>query len=550
MRIVAQDLTYTYNAKSPFASQALCGVTLTIEEGEFFGIIGHTGSGKSTFVQHLNALIRLTGGSLKVGEYDLADKKCKFLELRSKVGMVFQYPEYQLFAETVEKDVMFGLKNFAKDMKEEEMKAAVREALEIVDLNYAEIKDKSPFELSGGQKRRVAIAGVIVTKPEVLILDEPAAGLDPLGKKEVMQLLHAIHGKWCKTIVIVSHDMDEISENCTRAAVFADGKVVMEGKPHELFALKGAGHRDRHGFFHRRFYRQSSRAVSAFQRGHMLNDVTFGQFYPAKSFVHNMDARAKIVFVIAYIVAIFLADNFIALGAVTLFLIFVVLLSRVPFGSVLRSVKMILFLIVFTAILNLFFYSGESAYKPLVDWWIITITQESLVNMAFLALRLFLLVMGTSVLTLTTTPVSLTDGIESLLTPLKWIRFPVHELALIMSIALRFIPTLTDETNRIISAQKARGANFETGGLIKRAKATLPILIPLLVSAFRRAEDLGDAMDARCYSGAKGRTKYKKLTFTWRDLLGLLVLGGLITGIVFINLYFGNEFAFLAWFNK
>ena len=253
----------------------------------------------------------------------------------------------------------------------------------------------------------------------------------------------------------------------------------------------------------------------------MLNDVTFGQFYPAKSFVHNMDARAKIVFVIAYIVAIFLADNFIALGAVTLFLIFVVLLSRVPFGSVLRSVKMILFLIVFTAILNLFFYSGESAYKPLVDWGIITITQESLVNMAFLALRLFLLVMGTSVLTLTTTPVSLTDGIESLLTPLKWIRFPVHELALIMSIALRFIPTLTDETNRIISAQKARGANFETGGLIKRAKATLPILIPLLVSAFRRAEDLGDAMDARCYSGAKGRTKYKKLTFTWRDLLAV-----------------------------
>lgn len=235
MRIVAQDLTYTYNAKSPFASKALNGVTLTIGEGEFFGVIGHTGSGKSTFVQHLNALIRLTGGSLKVGEYDLADKKCKFLELRSKVGMVFQYPEYQLFAETVEKDVMFGLKNFARDMKEEEMKSSVREALEIVGLNYGEIKDKSPFELSGGQKRRVAIAGVIVTKPEVLILDEPAAGLDPLGKKEVMQLLHAIHGKWCKTIVIVSHDMDEISENCTRAAVFSEGKVVMEGKPHELF---------------------------------------------------------------------------------------------------------------------------------------------------------------------------------------------------------------------------------------------------------------------------------------------------------------------------
>ena len=228
MRIVAKGLTYTYNPKSPFASQALKGVDLTIEEGEFFGIIGHTGSGKSTFVQHLNALIRLTGGELRIGGigsagYDLADKKCNVLELRSKVGMVFQYPEYQLFAETVEKDVAFGLKNFRKGMKEEEVAAAVKEALETVGLDYAAVKDASPFELSGGQKRRAAIAGVIVTKPEILILDEPAAGLDPLGKKELMDLLHSIHGGWCKTVVIVSHDMDEIAENCTRAAVFSEG---------------------------------------------------------------------------------------------------------------------------------------------------------------------------------------------------------------------------------------------------------------------------------------------------------------------------------------
>ncbi len=235
MRIIAKGLTYTYNPKSPFASQALKGVDIVIEEGEFFGIIGHTGSGKSTFVQHLNALIKLTGGFLKVGEYDLSEKKCNFLELRSKVGMVFQYPEYQLFAETVEKDVMFGLKNFRKDMSEEDKRKAVREALETVGLNYEDVKDRSPFELSGGQKRRAAIAGVIVTKPEVLILDEPAAGLDPLGKREIMELLHAIHGGWCKTIVVVSHDMDEIAENCTRAAVFSDGKVVMEGTPAEIF---------------------------------------------------------------------------------------------------------------------------------------------------------------------------------------------------------------------------------------------------------------------------------------------------------------------------
>ncbi len=239
MQIVAKGLTYTYNPKSPFASNALKGVDLTIGEGEFFGIIGHTGSGKSTFVQHLNALIRLTGGSLRVGEYDLADKKCNFIELRSKVGMVFQYPEYQLFAETVEKDVAFGLKNFRKDMDEEARAAAVREAIETVGLRYAEMEGRSPFELSGGQKRRVAIAGVIVTKPVILILDEPAAGLDPLGKQELMELLHRIHGGWCKTVVIVSHDMDEIAENCTRAAVFSEGKVAMEGTPAEIFSRSG-----------------------------------------------------------------------------------------------------------------------------------------------------------------------------------------------------------------------------------------------------------------------------------------------------------------------
>lgn len=280
----------------------------------------------------------------------------------------------------------------------------------------------------------------------------------------------------------------------------------------------------------------------------MLNDVTFGQYYPTQSFVHRMDPRAKIVLAIAYIVAIFLAGNFFGLAAVTLFLIVAVAFSRVPAGSVLRSVKMILFVIIFTAILNLFFYSSSSEVHILVQWWVITISWESIINMIFLAMRLFLLVLGTSVLTLTTTPVALTDGIESLLTPLKWIRFPVHELALIMSIALRFIPTLIDETNRIVAAQKARGANFETGGLIKRAKAMIPVLVPLLVSAFRRAEDLGDAMDARCYSGSKGRTKYKKLTFGWRDAVGLILLAGLITGVVFLNIYFGGKFAILNYF--
>ena len=255
MQIVAKGLTYVYNPKSPFAGKALSGVDLTIDEGEFFGIIGHTGSGKSTFVQHLNGLLRLPSSLkkykqkklkkgqtppprtvLKVGEFDLTDKKTDFRALRRRVGMVFQYPEYQLFAETVRDDVAFGLKNFSEQkLTEEEVDCAVRAALDVVGLNFDELKDQSPFELSGGQKRRVAIAGVIVSRPEILILDEPAAGLDPLGKKEILELLHRLHREWCRTVVIVSHDMDEISENCTRAAVFSEGTVKYVLPPRELF---------------------------------------------------------------------------------------------------------------------------------------------------------------------------------------------------------------------------------------------------------------------------------------------------------------------------
>ena len=238
MQIIATNLNYTYSEKSKaLAVKAIKDINLNINEGDFFGIVGHTGSGKSTFIQHLNGLIKLEKdhGSLVVGEFNLADKKCDYLSLRAKVGMVFQHPEYQLFAETVFEDVAFGLKNFNENLTEEEIESAVKEAIERVGLNYEEVKNRSPFELSGGQKRRVAIAGVIVTKPEILVLDEPAAGLDPLGKEEIMSLLHTMHQSWCKTVIIVSHDMDEIAENCNRAVVFSGGKVLVQATPKRLF---------------------------------------------------------------------------------------------------------------------------------------------------------------------------------------------------------------------------------------------------------------------------------------------------------------------------
>lgn len=265
-----------------------------------------------------------------------------------------------------------------------------------------------------------------------------------------------------------------------------------------------------------------------------MRDVAFGQYYPAESFVHKCDPRTKLLFLIVYIVAIFLAKNFYALGlCAALFLLFAVA-SRVPFKSLLRSVKAVLFLLIFMSVLNLFFHSGDTV---LFKWKFIVITKEAIYYTVFLAVRLFLLVLASSLLTLTTTPVSLSDGIESLLSPLKLVRFPVHELALIMSIALRFIPILTDETGRIMNAQKARGTDFETGGLVKRVKAIIPILIPLLISAFRRADELGDAMDARCYAGSKVRTKYKKLTFAWRDLIAFLFGAGLLAGVILLRIY-------------
>ncbi len=250
-----EHLSHVYNLSSAFETFALNDVNLQINPRDFFGIIGHTGSGKSTFVQHLNALIKVPTAEKKykpkkmkkgatvspktiltVDGFDLTDKKTDFKTLRASVGMVFQYPEYQLFAETVFEDVAFGLKNFRAELSTEEKERAVKEAIQTVGLDYDSIKDRSPFELSGGQKRRVAIAGVIVTKPQILVLDEPAAGLDPLGKEEIMRLLHAIHDDWCKTVIIVSHDMDEIAENCNRAAIFSEGKTVAVGTPSQLFS--------------------------------------------------------------------------------------------------------------------------------------------------------------------------------------------------------------------------------------------------------------------------------------------------------------------------
>ena len=267
----------------------------------------------------------------------------------------------------------------------------------------------------------------------------------------------------------------------------------------------------------------------------MLKDITLGQYFPGNSPVHRLDPRTKIILLVGYIVALFTAGNWISYAAVFCFLAVTILLSEIPLKSILHGMKPLVLILVFTGVLNIFFTTGESL---LVQFWIIKIYWEGIVRAIFMMLRIMMLITGTFLLTYTTSPIALTDGLEALMGPLKWIKVPVHELAMMMCIALRFIPTLIEETDKIMSAQKARGADFESGNLIHRVKALVPILVPLFIGAFRRADELATAMECRCYQGGEGRTKMKILRYRLVDIRAF-VLGFLMIGIVVTLRYFG-----------
>lgn len=257
----------------------------------------------------------------------------------------------------------------------------------------------------------------------------------------------------------------------------------------------------------------------------MLKDITLGQYFPGNSPVHRLDPRTKIIFLIVYIIALFSAANWASYAVVFCFLAIIIAISTIPLKSILHGMKPLVMILVFTGILNIFFTAGEQVIFKL---WFITVYWEGVIRAVFMMLRILMLITGTFLLTYTTSPIALTDGLESLLGPLKKLHIPVHELSMMMCIALRFIPTLIEETDKIMSAQKARGADFETGKLLDRVKALVPILVPLFISAFRRADELATAMECRCYQGGDGRTKMKLLRYKLLDLkafgLGVLLL--------------------------
>lgn len=265
-----------------------------------------------------------------------------------------------------------------------------------------------------------------------------------------------------------------------------------------------------------------------------MRDVTIGQYYPANSPVHRADPRFKLIIMTLYLVMVFFCESFLSFGFLTLFVVLTVLISRVPPLKVLKGLRMVLFVVLFTSVLMVIFYTDKTA-EPIAEWWIFRIYLSGIYASVKLAWRLLLLVTMPTVLTLTSTPTELCDGLESLLSPLKKLRFPVHELALIMSITLRIIPSLVEETDKIMNAQKARGAKFESRNPFKKIKAMIPVLIPLFVSSFRRADDLADAMDSRCYRGAQGRTRMKKLKCHVGDVLALLFWCAVFVCVLFLK---------------
>ncbi len=266
----------------------------------------------------------------------------------------------------------------------------------------------------------------------------------------------------------------------------------------------------------------------------MIKDITIGQFFPGNSILHRLDPRTKILLTVAYVVLLFVTKRLIGLAAAALFMVAVVLISRIPVKTVLKSIKPLLFIILFTATLQMIYGGGEPLFPSIT--WLSWLSYQGIRNAVFMAVRIVLLVTGTSFMTYTTSPIMLTGAMESLMSPLRFIKVPVHEFAMMMTIALRFIPTLIDETDKIMNAQKARGADFETGNIFRRAKALIPILVPLLISAFRRAEELADAMECRCYHGGEGRTKYKVYHFALRDLWAAMVMILLLAVIIVMNI--------------
>lgn len=474
MSINFQNVSYTYQAGTPFEGRALFDIDLTILDGSYTAFIGHTGSGKSTIMQLLNGLHTPTKGIVRVGKQEITNqsKNKDIKSVRKHVGLVFQFPESQLFEETVLKDVAFGPQNFG--VSQEEAEALAREKLALVGISE-NLFDKNPFELSGGQMRRVAIAGILAMQPDVLVLDEPTAGLDPKGRKELMTLFKKLH-QLGMTIVLVTHLMDDVANYADFVYVLEEGKIILSGEPKPVFQRVHFLEEKQLGVPKVTKFAQGlvdrGMALSSLpitleelRRCFDMDKLILGRYIPGNSLIHRLDPRSKLLAMIIYIIIIFWANNVVTNLLMLGFTLGVVFLSKIKLSFFLNGVKPMIGIILFTTLFQMFFAQGGS---PIFRLGIITITDLGLSQAILIFMRFVLIIFFSTLLTLTTTPLSLSDAVESLLKPLTRFKVPAHEIGLMLSLSLRFVPTLMDDTTRIMNAQKARGVDFGEGNLVQK----------------------------------------------------------------------------------
>lgn len=587
MPITVKNVSYAYEPEKSGETAVLKDISLHIEDGEFVAIMGHTGSGKSTLVQLMAGLLDPSMGEIDVDGEDIAAPGYDRSGLRKKIGVVFQYPEKQLFETTVYKDAAFGLKH--SGLKPEEIRQRVEQALEAMGFDYGKIKDESPFGLSGGEKRRAAIAGVLAVQPKYLILDEPAAGLDPVVREQFKALLKSLNHQGV-TIIMVSHNADYVAETANRVILMEKGRIREDAPVRKVFSAAGrmeekglqdcavcrvkelvlqnkcqTGSKEEEGELrqllgdtvrYREFLdavtdrirqkkgekeeKEESRAfcgaegTGALEKGSEAGEAVreeeagtydtevqksrnpkrrslgghslSGQYIAGESALHRIDGRVKFFAFLFLTAAVVAAKGVIFYGILAALAVLLLWLTGLPLRKAAGYAVRLPWLFVTVFVMNALFFSAEA---PIWHWWIFSLTAEGMMQGLRVISKIVLVTVFCNILMVTTPPGEITAAIRLMLRPLKLVRLPADDIAMILSVAMAFIPTLFEEVESIKLAQLARGARFESRSLTKRAAAILPLVVPVFLSAFKRADELAMAMESRGYRSETERKKEK-----------------------------------------
>ena len=526
--IEMQGVVFTYppGIHTTNHSKILDGIDLRIKKGEFVAILGRNGSGKTTLARLLNALYLPVYGSVHIHGINTKDPHLLW-DIRSLMGMVFPDPANQIFGTTVEEDVAFGPENLG--LPAAEILLRVERALQSVGL--ANFAGRAPHTLSAEEQQRLALAGILAMQSECIILDEATTRLDPAGRLEIMRLLRRLNRELGLTILHITRHRDE-AVLADRVLVLEAGQIVLDGTPVEVFAadarLAVLGLAEPLPLH---LPKQDGAAIDS-QKAWSYPLVMMGGYSPGASLLHRTDARSKILLALLFMVTLYSVESYGALFLLGAFMLLTTLAIGRSLSDYWRGLRPILWLAACAAFFNIFFVSGA----PLAPSGILSyLSYEGLHRSAKMMLRLILLVSSATLLTATTSPLALTAGLESLLQPLKRIKVPVQQLAMLLALALRFIPVIVEEAAKSIQARASRSPAFNAGGLRQRLQGYIPLLFPLFVAIFRRGEALATAMESRCYRGDLQRTRMRPLQFSSADLLSSAVLLVLLTVLFFIE---------------